>query len=271
MGDKGLRFNEGKDRYDLIPPFAEKQYAKVLTAGSIKYSENNWKMGMRWSKVIASLKRHTAKIESGEDYDEETGILHSAHIMCNAAFLTEYYNIYPQGDDRRLKYATMPRIGLDIDDVICDFVGGFSERFGLNTPNNWNWSYKVKEHFDYLSAHPKEMEDFYLSLKPKVNPQDIPFEPVCYITSRNVPQKITERWIESNGFPCVPIYTVGHNMSKVEVAKKENIEIFVDDRFENFVELNNAGVFTYLFDMPHNQRYNVGHKRIYSLKEILER
>ena len=35
MVDKGLRFNEGKDRYDLIPPFAEKQYAKVLTAGSI--------------------------------------------------------------------------------------------------------------------------------------------------------------------------------------------------------------------------------------------
>lgn len=33
-----LRFNEEKDRYDLIPPFAEKRYAKKLT-GSIKYSE----------------------------------------------------------------------------------------------------------------------------------------------------------------------------------------------------------------------------------------
>jgi hypothetical protein len=137
MGDKGLRFNEGKDRYDLIPQFAEKQYAKVLTAGSIKYSENNWKMGMRWSKVIASLKRHTAKIESGEDYDEETGILHSAHIMCNAAFLTEYYNIYPQGDDRQLKHATMPRIGLDIDDCLADFWGAYCDYFDVvHKPKN---------------------------------------------------------------------------------------------------------------------------------------
>ena len=36
--DKGLRFNEGKTRYDLIPTFAQEQYAKVLTKGADRKS-----------------------------------------------------------------------------------------------------------------------------------------------------------------------------------------------------------------------------------------
>lgn len=269
MKEEGLRFNAGKTRHDLVPQFAQEQYAKVLTKGSEKYAERNWEKGMSWSKVLASLKRHILAIESGEDFDKETGLLHSAHAMCNAAFLTEYYKIFPQGDDRPHKYLKFPRIGLDIDDVICDFIGGWMNKFGLSDPINWAWSYKMKEYFDKLSEDKKELEDFYLNLKPKIDPKSIPFEPICYITSRNVPQWITEKWIESNGFPCVPIYTVGHNQSKIQVAKDAGIEIFVDDRFENFVELNNAGICCYLFDMPHNKRYNVGFKRIASLDEII--
>jgi uncharacterized HAD superfamily protein len=57
-------------------------------------------------------------------------------------------------------------------------------------------------------------------------------------------------------------------MSKIDVAKESGIDIFVDDRFENFVELNNAGICCYLFDSPHNRRYDVGHKRIKSLSEL---
>ena len=43
---------------------------------------------------------------------------------------------------------------------------------------------------------------------------------------------------------------------------------FVDDKFENFVELNKNGICCFLMDAPHNQRYDVGHKRIKSLKEL---
>ena len=115
MEDKGLRFNQGKTRHDLVPAFAQEQYARVLTKGSEKYAERNWELGMKWGKVIASMKRHIQAFESGEDYDKETGLLHTAHIMCNAGFLTEYYKIYPQGDDRPHKYLKTPKIGLDID------------------------------------------------------------------------------------------------------------------------------------------------------------
>ena len=41
------------------------------------------------------------------------------------------------------------------------------------------------------------------------------------------------------------------------------------DSFENFVELNNAGICCFLFDAPHNRRYYVGYKRITSLRKLV--
>lgn len=263
--DKGLRFNEGKAREDLVPRFAQDQYVQVLTKGSVKYSERNWEAGMAWSKPLASLKRHLAAMERGEDFDEETGLLHAAHIMCNAAFITQYYKTYPQGDDRPHKYLNTPKIGLDIDEVICAWVEHWTKFHGQEIPENWNYDRHIKQKFDSL----KDDKDFWLSIPRKVDPKDIPFEPHCYITSRSIPVEWTEEWIDKNGFPSMPVHCVPFNTSKVEVAKQSGIDWFVDDRYENFVELNNAGICTFLFDAPHNQRYNVGYKRIKSLKELV--
>lgn len=268
----GLRYNEGKVRYDLLPAFAQEQYAKVITEGAVKYADRNWENGMPWSKVIASLKRHIAAIERGEDFDNETGLYHAAHVMCNAAFLTEYYKIFPQGDDRPHRYLTMPRIGLDIDEVLCDWVSGWQKKFGKHThkkdkPEFWNFSYANSDRFRSMSKD--EMEDFYLNLEPKIQPEDMPFEPHCYITSRGVSSELTKQWLQLHGFATVPVYSIGFNESKVEVAKQSGLEWFVDDNFSNFRELNNAGVCCYLMDAPHNRRYKVGHKRIYSLNDLL--
>ena len=264
MEDKGLRFNQGKTRHDLVPVFAQEQYARVLTKGSEKYAERNWEFGMRWSKVIASMKRHIQAFESGEDYDKETGLLHTAHIMCNAGFLTEYYKIYPQGDDRPHKYLKAPKIGLDIDEVLADWVGHWTKHHGQEVPEAWNFDRNIGEKFELL----KDDKEFWLSIPVKTNPADIHFEPHCYITSRSIPKQWTEEWLDKNGFPTMPVHSVGLGESKIEVAKKSGIDIFVDDRYENFVELNNSGICTYLFDAPHNRRYNVGYKRIFSLNEL---
>ena len=262
---KGLRFNEGKIRYDLLPPYAIEQFARVMTKGAEKYSPNNWRGGMTWSTVLASMKRHIAEFEAGNDYDNETGILHSAHIMTNAAFITEYYKIYPQGDDRKHSYLNIPKIGLDIDEVVADWVGHWTTHHGQDIPENWNFDRDIKSKFESL----QDNKDFWLNIPVKTSPKDIPFEPHCYITSRSIPKEWTEQWLDKNRFPASPVYSIGHKESKVEVAIKSGIDIFVDDRFENFVELNKAGICTYLFDCPHNKRYNVGHKRIYSLKDLL--
>jgi len=55
---------------------------------------------------------------------------------------------------------------------------------------------------------------------------------------------------------------------KIQACKDMNVDIFVDDSYINFVNLNNAGICCYLFDTPHNQRYQVGYKRLYKLKDL---
>lgn len=259
----GLRLNEGKTRYDLIHPKAIKGLANILTIGANKYAERNWERGMKWSNVIASLKRHLAAIENGIDYDEETGQLHADHLQCNAHFLSAYYSIYPQGDDRVNTFFNK-RVALDIDGVLADFNKSVRAQFNIeNEPTVWNYSYKFNSE---LWETLKEDKEFWVNIEPYFDGTELLFEPVCYVTHRPVPKEWCEEWLEKNNFPCVPVYVVNGN--KTEVLKSQNVDIFVDDCYANFTTLNTNGVFTYLLDRPWNTRYNVGHKRIYSLNEI---
>ena len=265
-GDKGegLRFNSNKPRYDLLHPVAQAGIVSVLTAGANKYAPRNWEKGMNWSTVLASLKRHIAAIELGEDYDKETGLLHIDHVQCNAHFLSAYYKIFPQGDDRRHKYLELPKVGLDIDEVLADFVGGLMKRFPDTVDRAVYWNdYKLQANFKEVIND----ESFWLELDAKVD--SLPFEPHCYITSRPCSTEVTEKWLASKGFPKAPVYTVGLDKSKVEVAKEAGIDVFVDDAYHNFVELNKAGILCYLYNAPHNERYDVGHKRIKNLEDLM--
>ncbi len=266
--DKGLRFNEGKLRYDLLHPVAEKGLVEVLTMGANKYAERNWELGMKWSKIISSLKRHIAKIEAGEDYDPESGLLHADHVQANAHFLSAYYKIYPQGDDRPHSYLNNKRIALDIDDVLADWAGEWAKLHGIERPKSWAFDRAIIQKFDAMQYH-GTLDDFYANLPVLTRPEDIPFEPVAYVTSRPVSSAITEAWLDKNGFPAAPVYTVGLHGTKVEVLRDiVKADIFVDDRWDNFLELNKAGIFTYLFTALHNERYEVGHKRLNSLKDL---
>ena len=261
---EGLKFDGKKTMHELVPPYAQEQYAKVLTFGAQKYAPHNWEKGIEWSRIIGAIKRHTLAIERGEDYDPETGLLHSAHLMCEAGFLTEFYKVFPQGDNRFIPELRGYRVGLDIDDVLADFCGAYCERFDMERPKFWNFDSLFSERYAELMKD----RDFWMNINPLCTPDSLPFEPVCYITSRGVAKEITEEWLRVNGFPPAPVHYSGMEGSKVDIAKSEKLDIFVDDRFENFAEMNNAGIFTFLFDAPHNKRYRVGHKRIKSLSDI---
>jgi len=290
---KAKRYNKGKIRYELISPIALAELAKVYTLGAHKYSvykdksgqtvlgkdipfenvqdydliedaSSNWRLGQNWKEAMGSIKRHIEEWELGKDFDE-LGTLHLGNAMWGLATLIDFYKTYPQGDDRPHNYLRKAKIGLDIDEVLCDFVGGCIERFPEMNDRAVYWN---DPHIAMNWKSIMDDEDFWLNLKTRVNHSDLKFEPHCYITSRSIPQEITRKWLTLNGFPEVPLYSVGHNESKVEIAKSSGIDIFVDDRFENFVELNNAGICCFLFDAPHNSRYEVGFKRIYKLSEL---
>ena len=268
MDKKGnaKRFNEGKNRLDLVPTSLVEEVGKVLTFGANKYGDNNWRSSMKWSKCIASLERHLVAFKNGIDFDEESGLLHLSHLGCNVAFLLEYYKIYPQGDDRPHRYLLQNKIGLDIDEVLADFVGAIMKRF----PD------KVKQRSIYWNdatlheclSQVKDDEDFWLSIEPTI--KELPFEPHCYITSRSISPIITQKWLDMNGFPHAPLYAMVAGQSKVEAAKESGCDVFVDDSYEHFVDLNRNGIFCYLFDAPHNRRYDVGFRRIKSLNELVD-
>ena len=265
----GLRYNQGKLRYDLVPSYAQEQYARVLTMGAEKYGDRNWEKGLLWMKgCMSSLERHVAAFKSGEDYDKESGLLHMAHVMTNAAFLVEFYKTHPELDDRPHSYLTYPKIGLDIDEVLANFVGAYVDRFDIDIPTEcWNFDPEMRKRLESL----KEDKDFWMSIKPLVSPRDIPFEPHCYVTSRIIPSEWTEEWLVVNGFPARRVITVGHDESKIDAIKNSGCEVFVDDRWDNFISINRAGICCFLMDAPHNQRYDVGHKRIKTLKDIFNR
>jgi hypothetical protein len=98
----GLRYNEGKPQWDLMPYDALGQLAMVYTRGAQKYAPHNWLRGMDWSKCFASMQRHAAAWHAGEDFDKESGQHHMAHVAWNAlALLT--YQMRGLGVDDRVK------------------------------------------------------------------------------------------------------------------------------------------------------------------------
>lgn len=262
---QGLRYNQGKLRYDLVEPHAHRDMVEVLTDGAIKYKPKNWTNGMAWSSVIASLKRHITAFELGEDYDPESNRLHLAHAACNIHFLNAFYYIFPQGDDRDRTCYKNFKIGLDIDDVIIDFIPYYCNWFNIATPKFWHFDYNIKQNLESV----KNNKDFWLNMPAKIKPEDLKFEPELYITNRIIPSEWTKEWIQKHEFPTVDVITVDNSNDKIKIAKERNLDIFIDDKFQTFLDMNNAGICCFLMDAVHNQKYDVGHKRIKNINDIL--
>jgi uncharacterized HAD superfamily protein len=156
------------------------------------------------------------------------------------------------------------RIGIDIDDVLADFMGAYCEKYNLQRPNAWEFDAEFVDRYKVLQNDP----EFFLNLKTILSPEDLPFEPTAYITSRpSTLGDITSKWLfEINHYPIAPLVLTPN---KLPAIKELNIERFIDDKVATFIHLNSNGVLCYLFDSSHNQRLDVGHKRI--TKETINR
>jgi len=66
----------------------------------ISKGNNNWKKGLKYTEIVESLQRHLNSFIEGADKDEESGIDHIGHILCNAMFLSYMYLFRKDMDDR---------------------------------------------------------------------------------------------------------------------------------------------------------------------------
>lgn len=87
--DQSKKFDGGKLRMELIPTSAYIGLGRVLTYGANTYSPNSWQ-GVEYERYIGALIRHLVSfIDDPTGRDEESGLLHTEHLLANAVFLND--------------------------------------------------------------------------------------------------------------------------------------------------------------------------------------
>ena len=90
----GVKTDDGKERWDLLPWDALKEIVRVMTANvkpQGKYEPHNWAKGLSYSRLFAATQRHLTAWYGGETLDPDTGLHHLAHAGCNILFLLAYH------------------------------------------------------------------------------------------------------------------------------------------------------------------------------------
>ena len=92
---EGVKFDDGKLRYDLLPICGIREIIRVLMHGAKKYDDNNWhKVASQpegKARYYNACKRHIDDWWEGEENDKESGLHHLAHAACCLLFLLWLY------------------------------------------------------------------------------------------------------------------------------------------------------------------------------------
>lgn len=85
MGEEarvGVKHDQDKPRYDLVPTHPLKACAEVFAFGAKKYGDRNWELGIDYGRLYGALQRHLNAFWAGEDLDPESNLSHIGHAMC---------------------------------------------------------------------------------------------------------------------------------------------------------------------------------------------
>jgi hypothetical protein len=96
----GVKHDGEKVDMSLLSSIAVHKIAQVMTFGKRKYSANNWRGGIAYSRLIGAALRHVFAWLGGESLDPETGYSHLAHASCCLMMLLEFESTRPELDDR---------------------------------------------------------------------------------------------------------------------------------------------------------------------------
>ena len=84
----GVKYDDGKLRWTLLPFDALEQVVAVLEYGARRYGVANWRELERpRERYLDALFRHAIAYARGEARDHETGLHHLAHVAVNALFI----------------------------------------------------------------------------------------------------------------------------------------------------------------------------------------
>ena len=87
---EGLKYDSGKDPWQLLPWDGIRCITKVLQFGANKYGNRNWEKGMDWDRQYrAAIEHLTSWFQTGKP-DPESGYSHLWHAGCCILFLITY-------------------------------------------------------------------------------------------------------------------------------------------------------------------------------------
>lgn len=145
------------------------------------------------------------------------------------------------------------KIGLDIDQVLADFINPYYERFGQPKTD--------LEITRNVQRKLRKDKKFWTSL-PLINVPN--FDVTLYCTKRVNPKSYTKQWLKEHNCPDAPVYQMYYQHGNKADMIKGKVDVFVDDSISNFIALNLSGVPCLLMDSESNQEWgSIG--RIYSL------
>lgn len=91
------KFDGEKPMMQLFPLPVAESISRVLTFGAQKYAAHGWKkLPDAVNRYQGALLRHLAALQSGEEFDSDSGLPHIYHIGCNITFLIHFYNEDPE-------------------------------------------------------------------------------------------------------------------------------------------------------------------------------
>ena len=87
----GVKYDNDKPQWSLLPFKALKEVVDVLTYGAKKYAPDNWKkVPNAKQRYIDAGFRHFTAYAAGEKLDPETGKSHLAHAICCLLYLLAF-------------------------------------------------------------------------------------------------------------------------------------------------------------------------------------
>ena len=82
----GMKFDDNKLQFGLLPPEIKLYFAEVLTFGAQKYAPDNWKK-VDVKRYYDAFERHMNAFQLGEKLDSDSGLHHLKHALTNMMFI----------------------------------------------------------------------------------------------------------------------------------------------------------------------------------------
>jgi hypothetical protein len=192
----------------------------------------------------------------------------------------------------------IPRIAFDVDGVLAKFMNGFMSLLNSKFHTEFNPSQVneyhpigdgkllTKEQWDTSWSLMKQTPFFWANLKPydpglfpDINVDMLNFTFNGYFVTRRSNLEIgaiqdsnalTRIWLENVGLSEYTSVVAVESAQRLDILRAMEVDAYIDDWGEQFLDCRSAGIRAYLMDRPWNQHVDTPY-RVYNVRQFVDR